>query len=599
MANVIVALDADPARRTAFLAGARARIAPIEGLAIGWIEGDGWAAAWAAAPSAPIDVRVDGGNGTMVWGDAIAASGERQGAEDLRRSRALDPLASWDGFHLAVDVTESVNLAASVDPLGLFPLYWWCDSGVVLLATSVDLLRSHPAFRARLDAKGLVGLMLTNGLVDGRTLWGGVRRLGVRRQLRVENMRAREIDHIELPADIDPVLAGLPLEGHVELMGGVLDDAFRRHFHGGEPHGLLLSGGLDSRQIGGFLVDTGIPVQAMTFGLRSDIEMRCAAQVASALGAAHRSAEIVDAAYPDAVERLARHEGLAAGFSNVLEWGMLAHLEGMPSRLALGHAFDGVVGGIHIPWAFDPATGEYSFDTIFRRFNRWAFPPDALREVLVPEAHHLIDEVMGDVRRYWEEAANPPNLKAWHFDLSTRQRFHVGSAVWPMSFKSWPMSPAFDRNVLRTAAAMPASSISGRRLQTELLLARHPRLARIPLDRNTFDSLPLRPSLEDRLRAKLVGKWRRTLSRAPRGAWNRETRFYYRTYDFDSPGWTRIREAHDSSRRFVPAIIRGDAVERILPAPGFPLPTQDGIIDSSRAKMMLGLGMAGRIFGLV
>lgn len=598
MANVIVVLDADPARRAGFVARVKERIAPIPGLVTNQLEGEGWSAVWAASPTAPVSVVSDGARGTMVWGDAIDESGARLDAAALRRSRAEDPLASWDGFHLAVDVTDSDTLVASVDPLGLLPLYHWCEGGVALVGTSVDLFGAHPSFAGRLDPKGLVGLMLTNGQVAGRTLWAGVRRLGVRKQLRIRSGRAGEIDHFDLPGDVDPVFAGLPMEGQVEIMGHVLDSAFRRHSRSGEAHGLLLSGGMDSRQLGGFLVDHGVPVQALTFGLDGDIEMQCAKKVASALGLPHRGGEIPVASYPDNAQALARHEGLAAGFCNVLEWGMLAILDGMPSRLALGHAFDGVVGGIHIPWAFDPAAGAYSFETIFRRFNRWAFSPESLPQVLVPEAHPLIEEVMDDVRQSWETAAVPPNLKAWHFDLATRQRYHVGSAVWPMSFKSWPMSPAFDREVLRTAAAMPASGIGGRRLQAELLLARHPALARVPLDRNAFDSLPMLPTLEDRLRAKVVGKTRRILARMPDGPWNRERRFYYRTYDFDSPGWASIRVAHDSSRRFVPGLVRREAIDRFLPAPARSLETEDSIIDSSRAKMLLGLGMAGRHFGL-
>lgn len=597
MANVIVVLDADPARRAAFVSRARERIAPVSGLEVDHREGDGWAAVWAACPTAPISVASEGARATMVWGDAIDSSGERLDALGLRRSRERDPLASWDGFHLAIDVTESDSLVASVDPLGLLPLHHWCDRGVALVGTSIDLFRAHPAFAARLDPKGLVGLMLTNGQVSGRTLWEGVQRLGVRKQLRIRGWRAEEVEHVVLPDEVDPALAGLPMEGLVEAMGQVLDSAFRRHSRAGEPHGLLLSGGLDSRQLGGFLVDRGVPVQALTFGVDHDIEMRCARKVASVLGIPHRAREIPFSSYPDAAESLARHEGLAAGFCNVLEWGMLPLLEGMPPRLALGHAFDGVVGGIHIPWAFEPATGAYAFDTIFHRFNRWAFSPEALRDVLVPEAHPLIDEVMDDVRRSWETAAGPPNLKAWHFDLATRQRFHVGSAVWPMSFRAWPMSPAFDREVLRTAAAMPASGIGGRRLQTGLLLARHPKLARVPLDRNTFDSLPLNPTMEDCLRAKAAGLARRAIARAPDGPWNRESRFYYRTYDFDSPGWSAIRRAHDSARASVPGIVRRDAVDRFLPAPTRKLSTGDAIIDSSRAKMILGLGIAGRSFG--
>jgi len=597
MANVIVALDGDPVRRASFLERARTRIAPMPGLAVEHREGDGWGVVWAASASAPVSAVSDGIAGTMVWGDAIDPTGHRLGAADVARRWRDDESTFWDGFHLAIDLPGDGRLTASVDLLGLLPLYHWRGGDVALVGTSVDVFRSHPSFRADLDPTGLIGILLMNGQVGGRTLWTGVRRLGVRKQLRVRRGHVEEIETLALP-ETDRALLGLPVEGHVEILGDVLDQAMRRQVHPAEPHGLLLSGGMDSRQIGGLLADRGVRVEALTFGVDGDIEMRCAKRIAKALGAPHQAVEIPVAAYLAAADRLLAVEGLAAGFSNVLDWGMVPFLDRLPPRVALGHVFDGVVGGIHIPWAFDAKRGAFSFETIFRRFNRWGFSPDLLRETLIPALHPQVDEVVESVRDTYESASNLPNLKAWHFDLLTRQRFHVGAAVWPMSFRSWPVSPIFDREVLRTTASMPASSIGDRRLQQELLVARHPHLAAIALDRNSFDNLPVQPRLRDHLRVATADKWRHLLDRMPIGRWRQERRFYYRTYDFASPGWLGIRRAAEEHRSSVPGALRPEAVARLWPRPDQALRTGDRIIDSSNAKILVGLAMAGRHFGL-
>lgn len=599
MANVVIALDRDLDRRKRFLASARSRIAPLPDLVVATREGEGWAAVWAAGPSAPTSIESDGLDGTFVWGDAIdPRSGSRLKAKDVKRRWSQDDRESWDGFHLVLDVSGSGELAASVDLMGLLPLYHWQGADVVLVGTSVDAFHAHPSFRASLDVAGLAGILLMNGQLGGRTLWTGVRRLGVRRQLR---LRAGVLSEVETfgPGAPDPALLALPLEGHVEVMHQALVASMKRMVQPGEPHGLLLSGGLDSRQLGGYLLDRGIVPEALTFGRDADIEMRCARKVAKALGARHLAVEIEPAEYGPAAERLAKFEGLAAGFGNVLDWTMVPHLGKIPSKVVVGHAFDGVVGGIHIPWAFDPASKAYSFDTVFRRFNRWGFSPDALREILVPESKSVVEEVLGGIRASFHDTSDLPNLQAWHFDLQTRQRFHVGGAVWPMTFRSWPVSPIFDREVFRIAESMPASSISGRRLQRELLIDRHPHLASIPLDRNSFDSLPPNPALLDHLATRVTDLWRRLQRRLAVGGPGRERRFYYRTYDFQSPGWSVVRAQGETSRQDIPVVLRSEVVNDLLPGHGHPFQADDGIIDSSRAKLLLGLAMTSRSFQTV
>lgn len=596
MANIVVVLDKDPNRRERFLEAVGSRICPLPQLEVTHRQGDGWVAAWAAHASAPVSVRVHERDATFLWGEAADPTGQRLTADGIHEQWRGDGLPTWDGFHLALEVSGADHLTASVDILGFMPLYYWQGAGVSLVGTSVDLFRAHPAFDAGLDVTGMVGILLVNSLAGSRTLWQGVRRLGVRQQLRIRNGTASEVEHFAFP-EPDRYLLGLPLEGHVEIMADALDRCFGRLKGKGQPEGMLLSGGLDSRQIGGFLQDQGIELQALTFGLDEDIEMRCARSVAREIGARHCTVEVPAGEYPRSAEALLKSEGLATGFGNVLDWGMVPFFDRVPSRLWIGHAFDGVVGGIHLPWAYDSKALDYTKEAVLGRLYRWAFSPEQLREALEPEFHPAIEDVLRDLGRLWEAGTEHTNLRAWNIDLLLRQRYNVGGAVWPMTFRAWPVSPIFDQTIFRLAVSIPASSMHARRLQTELLLSRKPKLAAIPLDRNSYDSLPLRPTLGDRVRAKVAGKWQRTLRRGI-GPWKRESRFYYRTYDFDSPAWRGVRAAFESDRAFVPGPLRREAITKYLPAPDRALDTRDGIIDSSKAKLLLGLGMAGRHFGL-
>ncbi|HNY32087.1 MAG TPA: hypothetical protein PKO15_14480, partial [Fibrobacteria bacterium] len=351
------------------------------------------------------------------------------------------------------------------------------------------------------------------------------------------------------------------------------------------------------RQLGGFLADQDVTVHALTFGNKGDIEMRCAIEVARRLGAGHRAIDISTDQFPQAAISMMRTEALASGFSNVLDWSMLRYLGDLPGRLVQGYLFDGLVGGLHIPWAFGKDR-KFSFETIFERFNRWGFQPHELEILLAPEYRPLIQEVLSDIKNLYEMPFESPHLNALHFDLKTRQRFHVGSSIWPNSFRSFPCSPIFDRELFEIASSIPSSSLSGRRVQTELLVSRHPHLASVPLDRNNFDSLPVKPAFGDYFRVGVQNKLRAMMRKMSLEKALGESRFYYRIYDFNSAGWRSVRNLGDRDRECLPRCLAHEAVQLFLPKSTDLFRSNDGIIDSSKPKLLIGLAMAARHFQL-
>ncbi|HEX5830884.1 MAG TPA: hypothetical protein VFY16_07895, partial [Gemmatimonadaceae bacterium] len=181
-----------------------------------------------------------------------------------------------------------------------------------------------------------------------------------------------------------------------------------------------------------------------------------------------------------------------------------------------------------------------------------------------------------DFRRYW-----------W-FSLTTRVRYHLGSAAWHVSFGDWPVSLALDRALLGVVTAMPIAALSERRMQTELMVRKFPRLAALPLDRNSEDDAPLIRTARAHLRAALRARL------APAGRWlgpRRERRYYYRTFDFDGDGWRRVREAAEPYRGRCDALVDRATLDALLPPPGQRLQVADGIIGSAGPKLLLGLVM--------
>ncbi|KPK11283.1 MAG: hypothetical protein AMJ56_06500 [Anaerolineae bacterium SG8_19] len=589
-------IDGDEDRRAAYAAKVKSIVAPISDLNVSLHSGTGWSAVWAAAKTAPVDFDSGSGGGALVWGEARDATGELQTAASIRMAWRDGAIAQWDGFYTAAAVQEAEHyLTVGADLLGIYPVYYWTDTnGVVLVATSPELFRAHPRFTPELNITGLVGILLSNGLVDGQTLWRNVRRLTPGRCLRVEGIGVWEEEAYQVPMELTAV--DLPFAGHVEQLHASVKAAVKRHAPTGRPYGLLLSGGLDSRLLAGYLAEQNARIEPLTFGQSQDIEMRCARAVTTALGLKHHTTEVPAEAYAEAAQRLARWEVLAAGFNGVPEWAMHEAIGSLSDRVVAGHIFDGVIGGIHIGWAYDPGTGQMGFEKLLPTVLAWGFEPEVLKTLLVHDVHNIVDDVMARLQQEYEGVAESEHYRAWLFDLQHRQRFHVGSAIWPISFAAWPVMPFLDRDVMAVSAAMPSSSIADRRAQIALLVRQFPQLAQLPIDRNSYDILPLSPRFRDLLarsfnyRAQAIKK----LVRAQLGKAKPERVYYRRLYDINSPGWLSVRQIAEPYRNQLPAVFLRDKVNTILPGVEEYVQVHNPVKDTSSVKTLLGMALCNR-----
>jgi hypothetical protein len=139
--------------------------------------------------------------------------------------------------------------------------------------------------------------------------------------------------------------------------------------------------------------------------------------------------------------------------------------------------------------------------------------------------------------------------------------------------------------MLDLMAGMPYEHIHGRRMQYHMIKARYPALARVPLDRNSFNMKPL-VSTYGRVVNHLLFKPREVFYKWTQGI--RDRRFYYRAMDFNSPGWHAVRLAAEPHRSRAVQVLNADALAEILPPPGARVAVADGIIDSSKMKLMTG-----------
>ncbi|MEW5747138.1 MAG: asparagine synthase-related protein [Nitrospirota bacterium] len=601
MANFIIIIDPDRDRRRRFVELMRTLVAPVGGLRPGECATGDFAALWAAAARAPVSSSAGEDGAVLVWGDAYGNDGT--GRVDAAEMRALwkgpEPGAYpvFDGFYAAAVYEPGgphAGITLGADLLGIFPVYYFSDGELFLAGSSPELFRHHPVFRQELDPAGLVGILLTMHLVDGRTLLKGVRRLAPGHLLRWSPAAGPcEILHYRIP--VSDRYFSLPFSAHLDILDTVLDDAVARHAPAGEAYALLLSGGLDSRMLAGYLGKHGAGVTALTLGISTDLEMACALPVARTLGFRHRAVDLPFTSYPAYAGLQAAWEHVGNGFNNIVNWGLSPHLQTTAQRVVMGNIMDAAVGGSSLTLAYTPADRSMRFGKYFAKVNAWGIRADVLKKLLRQDIFgDLVDGTIERIRAIYEGYGELESHRVWCFNLNHRQRFHVGSDAWALSFGAWPVLPMLDRAVIESAGGMPAATLAERRAQKELFCLRFPPLAQLPLDRNSLDTEPLRPRLRHHLTHYLSDRiepvrraWQGAAALKEKKAVER--RYYVRIYDINSPGWLAVRRQAEPYRERVMQVFNREVLDELLPPPDAPVAVKEGISDVSGMKTLLGI----------
>ena len=265
-------------------------------------------------------------------------------------------------------------------------------------------------------------------------------------------------------------------------------------------------------------------------------------------------------------------------------WGTAAEVKPSSGGLASGYMFEIRT----IPSL--PATRDEMLRTTYAR----AMTPDALRALVgSPALRDLVSDVEGSIANAYDATTSDEAERSWRWRTSMFARFHPGSVPWRLSLSGWPVIPILDRALLRTMIELPRASMFDRKLQDALLARRLPELARLPLDRNALDVRPLAPSFVWRAK-EAVSEYVQRLTpasgvQAIRAKPADERRYYVRIYDFDNPGWQRVRAAAEPGRSALAEWFDLRALASLVPAPDQPVRHTDPIAQGFAPKTLVGL----------
>lgn len=595
MANVVVLVDPDRDRRTQFVRVVEPKLAPVDGLIGGRLSAKDCCVLWDAATSAPVKTASDDTGLAVVLGDAVQReTGEPLSAVQWRvhvSTAAGHAPPVYEGFHVAVAYDAVHGILVGADPLGLFPVYYYARDDVLLVGSSPELFRHHPVFRREFNPAGLVGILLTNGLVDGQTLFRGVTRLSPRSVVCWQpRAAAKEAAQFEWP--LSTRYYDLPFSAHLRLMHETLEALMPRYADGRTRIGLFLSGGRDSRMLGGLLKRKHMDVVAWTFGRSTDFDLQCARRVAASLGLEHHCADVAYTEYAWCADLSIRWEHVANGLNNITAWSAYAAARGVAPRFALGTLCDAIVGGSNLAPAYSRDTDTLSFARLLDYLNGRGVPLDVLRNLLRRDRFgDLVEATIARCRTRYESYSERESQRTFCFSLEHHERFSVGSMAWICSFWGWPMLPFCDLALLELIGGLPAASLAERRLQDGVLCAYFSRLASLPLDRNTYDTTPLLLGPRHLLRLYLRSLAARCGLSSGEGSAARPTKgqpYYYRTWDFNNPGWRAVRKMAEPYRRDAGEFFNRRVFDELLPPPDQPFVSDRGLWGASAAKLLLG-----------
>lgn len=552
---------------------------------------------WEASPSTPVSVARDHLAGrdrlALVVGDFDAPYSVRSDAAQrlLRRTASQTPdlgcISGQDGYYLAMLFDQRPSLVLGTDVLGLFPLYYWIKGAVCLFGTSPELFKLHPLFVAEPDIYAVASVLLINHISGGHSLFKGVRRN------RPAHYVERKPDGTVCETKANPILMSeasfdMPYQSCLERVASCFD-AFHAPLRSLPELDIFLSGGQDSRMVAGY-VDKHLlrkTVRAVSLGCRDDQELQYARKVSRVFGWPHHYRDVEFEKHVSFATRQLHLESLQGPFASFDIGTVQPLLAESGGPVICGYLGDLVIGDRHILAGRSQKSGEFDFDTLFRALNGYGFKASDVVELLsAHDGQSTVDQVIDDLRGEWSGIEGLPFQKNWLFQMTHRQRYHVGSLIWRLSLGAWPLLPYYHRGFLDVITSMPLHYLGGRRMQADIIKRQFPRLATLPLDRNAVGADYLVTPLYRKFLPPISEVSWRLYKFLERG---RERRYYHRTYDYNGPGWRSVRREAERYRRQARDLLHPDALSRLLPAADAHVDFENGVVETSKTKTLLGL----------
>jgi asparagine synthase (glutamine-hydrolysing) len=486
-------------------------------------------------------------------------------------------------YGVAVSIEEG-EVIITADYLGLYPLFHYQDDAVFIVTSIPGFLQCYGGFSAKIDLQGLVGILLLSHGILNRTLFQGISRLAQGHLLIYgPDGRVRK-EEVPLGAGVNSPKS---MNEAVEAFDSVLSKAVGRAINEGN-QSILLSGGLDSRIVAGYLHRLADEeLSTLTFGGRFDFEMRAAARVSSAIGATHEAIPVNQGDYPEYAKRALDTDAMSSGLYALNYWSFSA----TPRRPVLtGFHGDPLMGASHVGWGREPLCDVHTFHAMFASVNSWGLSPGIVRELVrVNDIDDVILDVWRQLHDQYYSYTGQPWQRSWWFDLHHRQRFLIGRLPKVIAQRSWPVLPYVHPDILQLAIATPLSLLADRKVQIELILRKYPELARLPRAGNVDHRWLFIGPRKTRPWTPYLDHVKDSVSWHLRNRLNYPDRSYFvRAFDFNGVGWKVLRDQARDHAREVDAWLDKDLLLQLIPPSSTRLEFKYPIREATGLRTLIG-----------
>jgi hypothetical protein len=395
---------------------------------------------------------------------------------------------------MAIRIDADGKLLCTTDYLGTYPLFVYSRPHLTVCTSVLRMFDEIAELKRPTNLEAIANSLLLAHFVFGETAYQDVIRSDPRAVMEV---RRGVITSHECSAPT-PVVVSRDHATDVahELLTEVNAELVPK------TRGVLMSGGLDSRLLSGYLHAPNLApgYRAVMIGHRDLFDVRFGTAVANHLG-------LPPVYIPREMHRLPYWLGNEAKWDTAQSGGFMTHMWCLmeSSELDGGPVFtgllgDAIAGGSHIGWGYDKGYRDYTFETMFRTVNSWGFPERIIRKLFRGEsaATARLTDSREILRQEFESYDEECWKKCWWFDLLHRQRFFVGRFAKLMAYRSWPVMPLADYRIREYCGSLPLDRLGDRALEYDIVVQKFSALARLPLDRGTYDTRSvidgLRPS---------------------------------------------------------------------------------------------------------
>jgi hypothetical protein len=473
-------------------------------------------------------------------------------------------------YGAAVRVDADGSLLCTTDYLGIYPLYVHAGPDLTVCASALPLFGAVPRLALDVDNAAIAHSLLLAHYLFGETVYRQVFRADARTV--VEIRKGTVSRHRCALPDVRNVDERHVVDEFHEVLGEVSRELLPR------TRATLMSGGLDSRLMSGYLAQTDVPggYRGVTIGDASDFDVRFGAKVIHHLGFEPHNVPIQPDRFFEWLRREAQWDGAQSGGYALHLWAVAQHASLDHGPVATGLFGDAVIGAKNVSWAFDPRFADHSFETLYRADNVWGLPARIVRRLM--RDADAVDGLGQCVARLGEEFDSygvAPWKNAWWFHALHRQRFLIGRFAKLLAYRSWPVMPFMDHRVREYFDSLPLRCVRDRALQFGVVVRKFPALARLPLDRGNMDTRSvvsgLQPSRLPWSLQQFIGALRKSLEHRVDG--RLERCFHDRMFDMNTAGWRAVRSAFAdvielASAHIDASFARQILVERVWPPGG-------------------------------